>query len=227
MKIALEDISFYYGEKEIIQNCSIEIASGETMALLGASGCGKSTLLKVIAGLLDSSKGRILFNDKERTKEERIASYLSESRLFPWLSISQNLQLTGRKKMVQQYLEQLNLTAFSDYYPHALSAGMQQKIQLARLAMQTSDIWLLDEPFNGLDIQSKEVVYDFLNVLKKGRTVVFVTHNIPEAVTFSDRIAIWDTKKRRPETILRNEGNVEETLRLLLLQSLKTGDFPW
>lgn len=98
MKIALEDISFYYGEKEIIQNCSIEIASGETMALLGASGCGKSTLLKVIAGLLDSSKGRILFNDKERTKEERIASYLSESRLFPWLSISQNLQLTGRKK---------------------------------------------------------------------------------------------------------------------------------
>lgn len=129
--------------------------------------------------------------------------------------------------MVQQYLEQLNLTAFSDYYPHALSAGMQQKIQLARLAMQTSDIWLLDEPFNGLDIQSKEVVYDFLNVLKKGRTVVFVTHNIPEAVTFSDRIAIWDTKKRRPETILRNEGNVEETLRLLLLQSLKTGDFPW
>ncbi len=205
MKIEFSELSFSYNEEnDILRNFSYTVPSGIRLAILGPSGCGKSTLFKLILNLLKPKSGKLLIDGKEVDGTEPISAVLSEVVLYPWMTVRENLCLTGSSDMADKLLKELQMYDKRNYYPHALSAGMTQKIRLARLVMQPSEIWLLDEPFNGLDIKSKKVAMDFLERYRKQKTAILITHNLQEAKDFSERLCIWNLKEKRPEELDRS-----------------------
>lgn len=220
MEIAINDLSFAYSDRQVLSHCSLRIASGEVLALLGPSGCGKSTLLKLLQGLLTQEQGEILFDGAPAVDGREISTHLSESRLFPWMTLEENLSLVGKRTQAREYLEALDMSRWADYYPSALSVGMTQKILLARLALVPARLWLLDEPFNGLDLSSKALAQSFLRQHKGDRTVILVTHNLQEATTFADRVLLWNRETCRPEREWTPHTGDETSLREMLLETL-------
>lgn len=221
MDVLIKDVSFYYSkEKELIQDCNLHIQSGEVLALLGPSGCGKSTLLKLILGIHEPIKGEILIDGESNYDRSLIAAHLSEERLYPWMTLEENLRLVGTKEESQKCLEEIGLIDWADYYPTAISAGMKKKLYMARISMLHAGIWLLDEPFNGLDLNSKQVVQDFLKKKKEGKTILMVTHNPQEATSFADRVIFWDKNKKRPEQEWVNHSDEKELLDYMLHNAL-------
>lgn len=228
MDICLREVSFQYGGDseegtQVLSRYSIEIPSGQILALLGPSGCGKSTLLKLLLGMIRPESGEVLLGGKAPGAGQRISAMLSESRLFPWLTLEQNLRLAGSPERVEEYLSLLQMEQWKSYFPSALSVGMTQKIQLARMALLPADIWLLDEPFNGLDIQSKELVFDFLNRLKGDKTVILVTHHVQEAMRFAERILLWNQQKHRPDREWMQPCSAQDILAHLLDSAQEAG----
>ena len=222
MEIRFSNVYFQYEETPVVSDCSLEAASGERLALLGPSGCGKSTLLKLMLGLLQPQQGQVLLGGKPAGQGQAVSALLAESRLFPWMTLLENLCLVGEKAVARQYLEQLGMADWADSYPSAISVGMTQKIRIARMAMIPADLWLLDEPFNGLDLRSKETVQEFLRQTGAGKTMVLVTHNPAEAAAMSDRILTWDRQKRRPDRSW--SGSQQEEIRQFLLHNQQTDE---
>ena len=221
MEILINEVSFNYSsEKELISDCNLHIKSGEVLALLGPSGCGKSTLLKLILGILKPVKGEIIINGTKDYDKKLIAAHLAEERLFPWLTLEENLCLVGTKEESRKALEEIGLIDWADYYPTAISAGMKKKLYLARISMLNAKIWLLDEPFNGLDLNSKQISQEFLQKKKEGKTIIMVTHNPQEAITFADRVIFWDKTKKRPEQEWINHSDNQELLDYMLHNAL-------
>lgn len=221
MDVLIKDVSFSYSqEKTLIDNCDLHIKSGEVLALLGPSGCGKSTLLKLILGLLSPQKGKILINGTTDYEKNIIAAHLSEERLYPWMTLEENLCLIGTKEESARCLEEVGLTEWADYYPTAISAGMKKKLYMARLSMLKAEMWLLDEPFNGLDLSSKQSIQEFLRKKKEEKTVLMVTHNPQEAIDFADRVIFWDSAKKRPYQEWINHDDNKELLEYMLHNAL-------
>lgn len=221
MDILIKDVSFDYSqEKKLIDNCNLHIKSGEVLALLGPSGCGKSTLLKLILGLLKPMKGEILINGTSDYDPSKIAAHLSEERLYPWMTLEENLCLVGTKEESKKCLEEIGLTEWADYYPTAISAGMKKKLYLGRMSMLEAEIWLLDEPFNGLDLNSKQSMQAFLRKKKDNKTVIVVTHNPQEAIDFADRVIFWDSNQKRPHQEWINHNDNKELLDYMLHNAL-------
>lgn len=221
MDITLKELTFHYEDRLILDHFNLHIPSGETVALLGPSGCGKSTLLKLLLGLNKPDGGEILFDGKPiAAGQHKIAAHLSECRLFPWMTLEKNLLSVGSKADVQQCLQELGMEEWADYYPSAISVGMTQKIHMARFSLLPAELWLLDEPFNGLDLNSKAIVQDFLRRRREGKTAIIVTHNLQEATAFADRVLLWDREKHRPDREWINDGSGEDLLRYMLQESL-------
>ena len=221
MDISIKEVSFSYSqEKELISDCDLHIKSGEVLALLGPSGCGKSTLLKLILGILKPVKGEILINGIADYDKNKIAAHLSEERLYPWMTLEENLRLIGTKEESTKCLEEVGLTEWADYYPTAISAGMKKKLYLARLSMLEAEMWLLDEPFNGLDLSSKQAIQEFLRKKKGNKTIIMVTHNPQEAIDFADRVIFWDKNKKRPYQEWINHNDNKELLDYMLHNAL-------
>lgn len=131
MDVLIRDVSFNYSqEKKLIDNCNLHIKSGEVLALLGPSGCGKSTLLKLILGILKPIKGEISINGTLEYDRNKIATHLSEERLYPWMTLEENLRLVGTKEESKKCLEEIGLSEWADYYPAAISAGMKKSFIL-------------------------------------------------------------------------------------------------
>lgn len=195
-RLLIENLYHKYGIVEVLNNISLEVRSGETVALVGPSGCGKSTLLHLIADLLTCSEGRI------EQPFERVACMFQSPRLLPWQNARDNIALglkargMGRQQRQQQALElglQLGLTADDLVkYPHELSGGMQSRVALARALIVEPDLMLLDEPFSALDIGLKLELYQLLrqHVEQKRTTVIMITHDLMEAVRLADRILV-------------------------------------
>lgn len=196
---------------QAIDNISFHVKEGEFVSLLGPSGCGKSTVLKMIAGLETADAGgAILLQDKRITKPvpEQMMVF-QEAALFPWLTVLENvsfgLKLTGKlsKKEVEEqakyYLAMVHMSKFIDQYPHQLSGGMKQRVSIARALALDPKILLMDEPFSALDEQTRLLLHVELEeiVMKTKKSIVFVTHNIREAVTLSDRILVFSTRPGR------------------------------
>ena len=186
------------GELVALQGVEFHVSAGEFVCLVGPSGCGKSTLLKLVAGLLQPTQGELWFDGSGRP---RSAMVFQDHGLFPWLSIADNvafgLEAEGtarpeRRSRALGLLEQLGLGSFADSYPHELSGGMQQRAAIARAMLTRPQMLLMDEPFSALDAQSKLVLMEELLRLWKdqGQTVVYVTHDIEEAVLLGDRVLI-------------------------------------
>ena len=189
------------------------VKRGEFVSLVGPSGCGKSTLLNLIAGLLTPSSGVVMYNDQPITSANTSVGYVTQKdNLIPWRTVEQNLMLpleirnypkADRKAMVQRSLELVGLTGFAKHYPAELSGGMRKRVTLARTLIYEPEAILMDEPFSALDAQTRFVLQtEFLATWQKlQQTVVFVTHDLREAILLSDRIVLFSA---RPGTILKD-----------------------
>ena len=183
-----------------IDDISFSVEPGEFLVIIGPSGCGKSTLLSMIAGLDTPTSGTIRFRDDVITEPSPHRSMIfQQASLFPWLSVIENvafgLSLQGlgkreRQQRAKEYLQQVGLLKAANRYPHQLSGGMQQRACIARALCLGTDVLLMDEPFAALDVQTRHQMQKFLLDIWQGtgKTVIFVTHHIDEAVYLADRV---------------------------------------
>jgi NitT/TauT family transport system ATP-binding protein len=206
-KVTLDAISLSYrttsGERLLaLDKINLEVRPGEFLCIVGPSGCGKSTLLHLIAGLHPQTSGKVLVDGTpvNGPGTDRILIF-QELGLFPWLTVGGNVEFgmkmknigkAERVEKVQYYLRLVHLSKFRDSYIHQLSGGMRQRVALARALATEPDVLLMDEPFAALDAQTRDLLHDELERIwaETGRTIIFVTHNVREAVRLGDRVAL-------------------------------------
>jgi NitT/TauT family transport system ATP-binding protein len=187
-----------------LEHISLRVERGQFVCLVGASGCGKSTLLHLLAGLDSPTSGSLAV-------EGRTALMFQEAALFPWLTVAGNvalaLRLRGvrrgeRPSLVASLLEMVHLEGFGDRQPHELSGGMRQRAALARALAQDADVLLMDEPFGSLDAMTRDLLHAEVERLWVDRrfTVLFVTHNVREAVRLADRVLVLTSRPGRVST---------------------------
>jgi NitT/TauT family transport system ATP-binding protein len=203
--IVLDGVDKVYGSGPsavaALDGISLEVAEQDFLCIVGASGCGKSTLLNLLAGLDRPTGGAIAVNGGT-------ALMFQESALFPWLTVSGNVELAlrlrgvsrrERRRQAQELLESVHLGGFASKRPHELSGGMRQRVALARAFAQDAEILLMDEPFGALDAMTRDLLHDEMERLWHGRalTVVFVTHNVREAVRLGNRVVMLSSRPGR------------------------------
>ena len=219
MTIEIKNINkSFEGKKKnlsVLENINLTINDGEFICLLGPSGCGKTTLLRLIAGLEHPTSGEIIANGEvvKKPSGDRAVIFQQYS-LFPWLTVLQNvtfgLEMTkkGTKEenlaAAERYLESVGLIDFKDSYPHELSGGMKQRVAIIRSLLNHSPILLMDEPFSAVDMQTRHKLQEqLIGVWKRfENTIVFVTHDVDEAVYLADKIVILDKNPGRIATIV-------------------------
>jgi NitT/TauT family transport system ATP-binding protein len=220
-KVEASGVSMVYASrgKEIsaVSELDLQIEEGEFVSLVGPSGCGKSTMLRIIDGLLPPSRGEIRIDGRPVTAPGRDrAMVFQDASLLPWFTVLRNAayglycQGVPRKeatRRAQEILEVVGLAGFEEHYPHELSGGMQQRLNLARAFGVDPDVLLMDEPFAALDLQTRELMQaELLRVWEPaGKTVLFVTHAIQEAVYLSDRVVVMSARPGRIMADLRIE----------------------
>jgi NitT/TauT family transport system ATP-binding protein len=206
-KVGLREICLSYrtqtGERLLaLDHINLEVRAGEFVCVVGPSGCGKSTLLHLIAGLHSPSSGEILVdgNPIQGPGTDRIMIFQDHG-LFPWLTVGQNVEFGMKMKCVpkpkrrektQHYLRLVHLAKFANSYIHQLSGGMRQRVAIARALATEPDVLLMDEPFAALDAQTRDLLHDELERIwsETSRTIIFVTHNVREAVRLGDRVVL-------------------------------------
>lgn len=215
--LKLENIGVTYqtttGEVEALRDINFSVFDGELVAVVGPSGCGKTTILSLIAGLVTPTKGKILFNGKEKEPEALNVGYmLQRDSLLDWRTIYSNTQLglEFQKKKKKDHLKNVDLLLktyglweFKNKYPRELSGGMRQRVALIRTLAVKPDILLLDEAFSALDYQTRLVVVDdvYRILRKENKSAVMVTHDIAEGISMADRIIVLS---KRPGQISQN-----------------------
>jgi len=199
-----------------VRNLSLEVEEGELVCLLGASGCGKSTMLNLFAGFASPTSGRVLLRGQPITGiEPRCGMVFQSYALFPWKTVRQNvefpLRMRGvprqqRRGMAEFFIDMVQLNGFADHYPAELSGGMQQRVTLARSLAADPEVLLMDEPFAALDAMTRQVMQDELLRIQErsGKTIVFITHNIDEAIVLGHRIVVMSARPGRIRTIIPN-----------------------
>jgi NitT/TauT family transport system ATP-binding protein len=196
----LEKVSHDYDGLAVLQELSLSVSPGELVVLVGPSGCGKTTLLNILSGFLEPRSGIVQTTGLLRTVYQ-------QDGLFPWLTVKENIAMglraikdkNRKEKELQELLELIHLDNFRDHFPHQLSGGMRQRVELARVIAGDSDILLMDEPFSALDYQTRlRMRQELALVLQtRPRTVVFVTHDIEEAAQLADRVLVLSQRPAR------------------------------
>ena len=204
-----------FTRRQALSNISLSIAAGELVSLIGPSGCGKSTLLRLIAGLDSADSGEVLIGS-ERINEPGAERGLvfQDPNLFPWLTVRRNIEaglvargvLREKRNEVDEFMRLVGLEAFGDAYPHHLSGGMAQRVALARALINHPKVLLLDEPLGALDAFTRMRMQDEVLRLWQTRrtTILFVTHDIDEAIYMSDRIMIMTQPPGRIDQTIAN-----------------------
>ncbi|MCI0548381.1 MAG: ABC transporter ATP-binding protein [Candidatus Rokubacteria bacterium] len=193
-----------------LEAVGLTVAPEEFVAILGPSGCGKSTLLSIIAGLLPPSRGRVFLEGERRPGQPLTATVFQEFALLPWRTVAANVELgleelgvpaRERAARARSYLDLTGLAGFEGKYPHQLSGGMRQRVGLARALAVDPAVLLMDEPFSALDAQTRTLLMDELLAIweRTRKSIVYVTHNIQEAVFMADRVVVLS---RRPGRVL-------------------------
>src|SRR5579862_1519072 len=200
-----------------LSNISLEVRPREFLAILGPSGCGKSTLLYLVGGFLPTEAGRILVEGKPVTAPGPDRGIVFQHfALFPWKTVRTNilygLERQGlprpeREKRAQAFIDLVGLKGFEDSYPSHLSGGMKQRTALARTLAFDPDILLMDEPFGALDAQTRALMQsELLRIWQRTpKTVIFVTHDVQEAVYLADRVAVMSARPGRIKTIVNTK----------------------
>jgi NitT/TauT family transport system ATP-binding protein len=203
--VALRGVSRRFGSGPAavpaLAGIDLEVAGGEFVCLVGASGCGKTTLLNLVAGLDRPTDGSV-------DVAGRSALMFQEAALFPWLTAAGNVELAlrlrgvprrRRRPRAEELLAAVRLSGFADHRPHQLSGGMRQRVALARALAQEAEVLLMDEPFGALDAMTRDVLHDELEAVwaSTRATVLFVTHNVREAVRLADRVVLLSSRPGR------------------------------
>lgn len=219
MKLRLAGVGKMYAGKEgpftALEGVDLEIGEGEFVCLVGPSGCGKSTLLNLVAGFERPDEGSVTCDGRPADGDTlgRVMIF-QEPALFPWLSVRGNVEFglkmarVPKKRRVERaaaYLKMVHLSRFADAAVHELSGGMRQRAALARALTLSPDVLLMDEPFAALDAQTRDMLHELLLEIwaKTGKTILFVTHNVREAVFLADRVVVLGV---RPGTVRREFG---------------------
>jgi NitT/TauT family transport system ATP-binding protein len=207
-----------------LEDITLDVRPGEFLTLVGPSGCGKSTLLDLLGGLTAPTSGRILLDGRPIEGPARDRGIVFQQyALFPWRTAAQNvefgLDIAGlkarqRREIARHYLDLVGLTAFADRYPHELSGGMKQRVAIARSLAYDPEVLLMDEPFAALDAQTRETLQgELLRIWRAtGKTIIFITHGIDEAVVLGQRVAVMTSRPGRIKQVveipeaLRNES---------------------
>jgi NitT/TauT family transport system ATP-binding protein len=215
MRVMVEGVAKTYrgrrGQPVVaLEDVRLAVEPEELVAILGPSGCGKSTLLGIIAGLLPPTAGRVYFEGARRAGQPLTAMVFQEFALFPWRTVQANIELgleelgfprLERRQISRRQIEAMGLDGFEAKYPHQLSGGMRQRVGIARALAVDPAVLLMDEPFSALDAQTRTLLmHELLQVWERTRkSIVYVTHNIQEAVFMADRVIVLS---RRPGRIL-------------------------
>ncbi len=213
-KVWLRDVSLSYKTESgsrllALDQIDLKVRQGEFLCIVGPSGCGKSTLLHLIAALQKPTAGSIMVDDENVTAPgtDRIMIF-QEHGLFPWLTVGQNVEFgmkmkglskAEREEKIRYYLRLVHLSQFKDRRPHQLSGGMRQRVALARALATEPAVLLMDEPFAALDAQTRDLLHDELERIwaETGRTIIFVTHNVREAVRLGNRVVLFTFRPGR------------------------------
>ena len=206
--ITIADLTVEYetpaGTVHALDAVSLNVQPGEFVCLVGPSGCGKTTLLNVVAGFVQPTGGQVSVGGKgggERGAAARGMVFQDYSQLFPWRTARLNVEFglearavgsVERRKEALRHLAMVKLERFADTYPHQLSGGMQQRVAIARALAYNPALLLMDEPFGALDALTRDEVQKILVDVwqETGKTVLYVTHNVAEAVYLADRIIV-------------------------------------
>jgi NitT/TauT family transport system ATP-binding protein len=225
--IRIEGVGHAFGEAGnprrvvALESTTFEVARGELLCLIGPSGCGKSTLLNVIGGLATPSTGHVTIDGVpvKGPSPQKVAFVFQDNTLFPWRTVIDNVKLgmvyqgvpkSEHDDRARASLQAVGLMEFAEHYPAQLSGGMKQRAQLARALGLQTEILLMDEPFAALDEQTRMVLGEDLSVLlaETGKTIVFVTHSLVEAVFLADRVAVLTARPGKIKTIISvDEGH--------------------
>ena len=216
-------------EVTALQDVSLEVAEGEFISLIGPSGCGKSTLLRVIADLTHATRGEMRvagLSAAEARQQQKYGMAFQQAALFDWRTVQRNVELplelqgwdkAKRAARAMELLEMVQLADFAGHRPWELSGGMQQRVAIARSLAVDPPLLLMDEPFGALDEMTRERMQNELLRIRKetGKSIIFVTHSIPEAVYLSDRVVVMSPRPGRITDIVpialgeRNEDTRE------------------
>ena len=213
--IEIEDVTKVYdpdGDHVVaVEDMDLDIDANEFITILGPSGCGKSTLMECVAGYLEPTEGEVRVDGTRVDGPDPSRGVVFQAnRLFPWRTIAENIRFGPQMRgevdddRVSTLVEQMGLDGFENSYPHELSGGMQQRAELARLFANDPDIMLMDEPFSGLDAMTKELMQEALLKVwdNESRTVIFITHDVEEAIFLADRVVVMSARPGRAKDVL-------------------------
>jgi NitT/TauT family transport system ATP-binding protein len=223
----------------VLDSVSFGVAPGEFVCLLGPNGCGKTTLLRILGGMEPPSRGRILLDGAplEARPDRRIGVVFQEDRLLPWRTLRENIALVlrplgldraARAARAAEYLRLVGLHGFEDYYPGRVSGGMRQRAAIARALAIEPDLLLMDEPFAALDAQHRRIMQAEVRRLWQatGRTIVFVTHAIDEAVAIGTTLLMLTARPARVRAVIRTAerpgpGTLVEELSAIIIEEVQ------
>ena len=200
----------------VLSGIDLAIERGQFVCIVGESGCGKSTLLRMMAGLLTPSEGEVLHDGLAvRGINHALGFVFQQDAVFPWLTVEKNVEYgpksrgvpaAEREKLVAQWCESVGLTAFRKAYPKELSGGMRKRVDLARAYANGPDVLLMDEPFAALDVQTKGTMQEAVLALwaETRKTVVFVTHDLDEAIFLADVVVVLSSRPGRVHSMFKN-----------------------
>ena len=222
MPLHVEGVAHRYGAVEVLEAINLDIADGETVALIGPSGCGKSTLLGILGGLLQPSAGKVTLSGPVLADSLNPFTYIFQDfALLPWRCVADNvaLALEHRALAANERLERAaaalaltGLTEFAAAFPKQLSGGMRQRVGIARALVVRPAVLLLDEPLSALDAQTRELLMeDLLKIWAREKsTRVYVTHNLEEAARLADRVVVLSRRPGKVREILAIDVPVAE-----------------
>ncbi|HET7850535.1 MAG TPA: ABC transporter ATP-binding protein [Pseudolabrys sp.] len=204
------------GEVPALKGVDLNIAAGEFLTVVGPSGCGKSTLLNIIVGLIEPTRGELLYAGRPYRGINHDIGYVTQAdNLFPWRTVLRNVTFglemrhlgtrSQRNRRALELLVQVGLKDFAGHYRHELSGGMRQRVNIVRTLAYNPKVILLDEPFGPLDVQNRLQLQDLLLRLwheRPGTTVIFITHDLTEAIGLGDRVVVMSARPGRVREIV-------------------------
>ncbi len=201
------------GKTEALRDINLTNEENEFLVVVGPSGCGKSTLLNIVAGLLPATSGKVIFEGIPDLSKPFTSVVFQEFALFPWRTVEKNIMYgpeerglpkNEREDIARHFIDMVGLKGFEKRYPHQLSGGMKQRVSIARALANDPWLLLMDEPFSALDAQTRTIMQGELSQIyeKTHKSVLYITHNIQEAVFLGDRVAVLSRRPGRVESVI-------------------------